>query len=158
MPIRLDSASRYFCEKSGWSLSNLELQKLLYLAQVEHAANNEGAPLVAEPFQAWDYGPVIPRLYRKLKMFGSSPVGDVFYSAKTIRKNSPSDKSLAATWGQFGSADPGELIEVSHWERGGWARRYQPGIRDIEIRQSDIVREAENRERFGKEWRRLVAA
>lgn len=156
MPVRLDSAARYLCEKSGWSLSNLKLQKLLYLAQVEHASQNNGERLIAEPFQAWDYGPVVPRLYQKLKMFGAGPVENVFYSAKSIRSESPSDRSLANTWDQFGDADPGKLIEVSHWERGGWAARYQPGIKD-EIRHADIVTEAENRERFADDWKRVVA-
>lgn len=158
MAIRLDSAARLICEESGWSISNLQLQKLLYLAQVDYAANNDGAPLIAEPFQAWDYGPVVPRLYRKLKIFGASSVDDVFYDARPIRRNSPSDTSIRRTWQQFGKSEPGELIEVSHWERGGWAQRYQPGIRDIEIRQDDIVREAQNRIRFADEWQRVIAA
>ncbi|WP_349368156.1 Panacea domain-containing protein [Salinarimonas sp.] len=157
MGVRLDSAAKYLCEKSGWSLSNLELQKLLYLAQVEHAFRNDGAPLVETAFQAWDYGPVVPALYRRLRMFGANPVRDVFRDARRIRAGSPSEISLRATWEQFGSVEPGELIEVSHWDKGAWAARYEPGVREIGITQRDIAAEARNRAVHADEWRRSAA-
>lgn len=158
MGVRLDSAAKYLCAQSGWTLSNLELQKLLYLAQVEHAARHAGEPLVEATFQAWDYGPVIPVLYRRLKMFGAGAVRDVFRDARKIREGSPSEASLRSTWEQFGSVDPGELIEVSHWEKGAWAARYEPGIREVRITQRDIAAEARNRAVFAEEWHRTVAA
>ena len=157
MGVHLDSAARRLCEHSGWSMTNLELQKLLYLAQVEHAGMNDGDELVRGPFEAWDYGPVIPNLYRRLKVFGASDVSDVFPRARHIRDESPSATSLDRTWDQFGGAAPGELVQVTHWERGGWAQRYEPGIRSIRIRQEDIIAEAENRRRFRNEWQGIVA-
>lgn len=158
MPIRVDSAARFLCKRSNWTLSNLSLQKLLYLAQVEHADRCDGAPLVEAGFQAWDYGPVIPSLYQRLRMFGGDSVEDVFYDAREIRENSNSERSLLNIWREFGSAAPGELIELTHWERGAWAQRYEPGVKGIGLSQDDIVTEAANRHRYRGEWRRLVAA
>jgi Uncharacterized phage-associated protein len=157
MPIRVDSAARYLCERSRWSLSNLELQKLLYLAQVEHAALNDGAQLIDTVFQAWDYGPVIPLLYRKLRIFGADAVDDVFYEARNIRPGSPSRQTLDKVWTDFGDVNPGELIEVSHWDRGAWARYYEPGVRGITIPHEAVIEEAENRRRYPDEWDEVAA-
>jgi uncharacterized phage-associated protein len=157
MPIRVDSASKYLCELSSWSLSNLELQKLLYLSQVQHAASNDGAELMDARFQAWDYGPVIPRLYRNLRIFGAESVDDVFYEARPIRPDTPSRMSLDTVWWDFGGVDPGELIEVTHWERGAWAKYYEPGVKGIAIPHQAIVAEARNRTIHAREWRNLAA-
>ncbi|MGN8398370.1 Panacea domain-containing protein [Helicobacter pylori] len=40
-------------------ITNLKLQKMLYIAQAE-----SDSKLIKEDFQAWDYGPVIPDVYR----------------------------------------------------------------------------------------------
>lgn len=157
MPIRVDSAARFLCERSGWALSNLELQKLLYLAQVQHAEDFEGMPLMAAGFQAWDYGPVIPALYHQLRMYGADAVGDVFYSARPLRNGSNSEATLDTVWAQFGGVAPGELIELTHWDHGAWADKYEPGVRGIAIGQVDIVREAKNRHRYADEWREITA-
>lgn len=157
MAIRLHTAARFLCERCDWSLSNLHLQKLIYLAQVEHAGRASGDKLVDAMFQAWDYGPVVPVLYRQLKMFGADPVEDVFYDALRLRDNSPSKVSLETVLDQFGSAEPGELIELTHWEHGAWAKKYEPGQRGIVISQNDICGEAANRNTFAQEWRSITA-
>lgn len=157
MPIRIDTAARHLCERSGWSLSNLPLQKLLYLAQVEYASPN-AEPLLDAGFQAWDYGPVAPALYGRLRMFGADEIDhDVFYDALRLRDGTRSKNALDITLDTFGGVSPGKLIELTHWDRGAWARRYEPGVRRIPISQRDIEREAENRIRYRDEWEEIVS-
>lgn len=157
MMIRTDSAAKYLCERSGWSLSNLPLQKLLYLAEVERAASAQDyAPLMDKGFQAWDYGPVIPSLYGRLKMFGADPVGDVFYDALNLKDGSPSKEILDRVLDQFGCVPPGELIELTHWRYGAWAKNYEPGIRNTPISYKHIAGEAANRIKFADEWRAIT--
>jgi uncharacterized phage-associated protein len=156
MPIRIDTAAKYLCEQAGWGLSNLPLQKLLFLAQVEFAQDNDGASLLDGSFQAWDYGPVIPELYRRLKVFGENPVSDVFYNARKLRDGSPSKVVLDRTWDEFGSASPGRLIELTHWNFGAWALNYEPGIRGIQIAQRHIFDEARNRQQFKQQWNSIT--
>lgn len=158
MAVRVDTAAKHFCEVSGWGISNLQLQKLLYLAQVEHVARTGTELLSGAQFQAWDYGPVIPTLYRRLKMFGSDCVSDVFYDARTLRTESESYRSLGVVWGEFGAAEPGELIELTHWELGAWAQKYEPGVKNTPITLEDIKFEARNRTKFADQWRALTAA
>ncbi|MBW4622042.1 MAG: DUF4065 domain-containing protein [Cyanosarcina radialis HA8281-LM2] len=47
--------------KTGNTVNNLKLQKLVYYSQAWHLAIH-GTPLFEEDFQAWIHGPVIPEL------------------------------------------------------------------------------------------------
>mgnify|MGYP006283548483 CR=1 FL=1 len=77
MTVSVLSAAKRLAARSGWTLSNLELQKILYLAHMVHLGRTDGAPLVHGLFEAWDYGPVHPDLYHRVKIFGSSPVKNI---------------------------------------------------------------------------------
>ena len=83
MSISVSAAAKRLCERSGWSLTNLKLQKLLYISHMFHLGKT-GEPLVNGHFEAWDYGPVSPFLYHKVKVFGSSPVENIFHSTPDI--------------------------------------------------------------------------
>lgn len=52
--------------KSGDSLSLMRLQKLMYYVQGWHLALT-GEPLFNEFIEAWEYGPIVARLYYELK-------------------------------------------------------------------------------------------
>jgi uncharacterized phage-associated protein len=155
--VRLDTASKYICEKSGWRLSNLPLQKILYLAQVEYAGKFEGNRLVDTAFEAWDYGPVSPDLYHKVKMFGSEPVRDVFYDALRLREGSQRKQVLDDVCDKYLSVRPGKLIKFTHWDWGAWAKKYEPGLKNTLIADRDIAEEYRNRTTFRREWQQIFA-
>ncbi|RWO77206.1 type II toxin-antitoxin system antitoxin SocA domain-containing protein [Mesorhizobium sp.] len=67
MTLHVLSAAKHLAKQSGWSLSNLELQKILYLAHMFYLGRT-GEPLVSGHFEAWDYGPVHPDLYHRVKV------------------------------------------------------------------------------------------
>jgi len=53
---------------------HLKLQKLVYLAHGYYLALTNGVPLVNEPFEAWDYGPVCRNLYIEFRDHGKAPI------------------------------------------------------------------------------------
>ena len=66
----------YFIERAnrtGSTISNLKLQKLVYYAQAWHLAIH-GTSLFEEDFQAWVHGPVVPALHQEYKAFGWQPI------------------------------------------------------------------------------------
>ena len=72
MGVTAMQAAKRACEASGWKLSNLQLQKILYLSQMVYAGKYNGARLIDDhDFDAWDYGPVLPAVYRRVSSFGS---------------------------------------------------------------------------------------
>ncbi len=62
-----------FAHNEGMQLSNLKLQKLLYLAHGYLLAQH-GRPLVKGGFEAWAYGPVSRTAYHAFKQFDDMPI------------------------------------------------------------------------------------
>ena len=143
MAISVTCAAKRMCERSGWSISNLALQKILYLAHMYHLGEHN-APLISGHFEAWDYGPVQPIIYHKLKIFGASPVRNIFRSVRDIEDGSEREM-LDAAVEQLANAALGKLVTLTHWEKGAWAKNYIPGVRSIEIPDEDIKQEYDDR-------------
>jgi uncharacterized phage-associated protein len=139
MAARLDSVCKYICERGQWRVTNLQLQKLLYMAQMLHMGRNHGERLVAADFEAWDYGPVTPSLYHKVKMFGNAPVEDVFFEARNFKQDDYRRKILDEVCDNLLHKRPGELVDITHWSEGAWAKHYVPGSRYISIPDDDIA-------------------
>jgi hypothetical protein len=76
-PISALTAARHMCERSDWSLTNLKLQKMLYLAQMIYMGQFQER-LINGAFEAWDYGPVLPAVYGEVKAFGGGAVRYLF--------------------------------------------------------------------------------
>lgn len=139
MAVSVHAAAKRMCERSGWSLSNLELQKLLYIAHMFYLGERD-EPLVSGRFEAWDYGPVNPSLYHRVKVFGSDPVGNVFHGVEDI-EGGPEADTLDSAVDQLGGARSGKLVAITHWENGAWAEHYVPGLRNVVIPNEDIRKE-----------------
>ncbi|MER9438361.1 type II toxin-antitoxin system antitoxin SocA domain-containing protein [Mesorhizobium sp. M0618] len=130
--------------KTIWDLldgkvSNLKLQKLLYLAHMFELAKGNG-PLAGREFEAWDYGPVEPDLYHKLKAYGGGAVPDIFYSEPYVEGTSELD-SIRQVVNQVGRASPARLVAITHWNGGAWSKNYVPDARRIRIPDEDIIEE-----------------
>jgi uncharacterized phage-associated protein len=147
MAARLQSVANYICEKSGWSISNLQLQKLMYLSQMIYLGRTNGGRLFDGDFQAWDYGPVEPSLYHKAKIFGSGHVGDVFTQARFFEEDDPRREVMDDVCDRFLKFSGGDLVEITHWDEGAWARNYVPGARNTPIPDEDILDEYRRRNR-----------
>jgi uncharacterized phage-associated protein len=141
MTVSVLSAARYVAHRSGWTLSNLELQKILYLAHMFYLGRTNGSPLVSGNFEAWDYGPVHPDLYHRAKMFGSKPVQDIFSSNEEPKPDTPEYAILEEAYVGLGSAGPGRLVNATHRKGGAWEAAYVPGQRHCIIPNDDILRE-----------------
>lgn len=141
MAARMESVAKYICEKADWKLSNLRLQKLMYLAQMIHMGRFNGRPLFEGSFEAWDYGPVEPQLYHKVKTFGAGAVQDVFRKALTFKEDDKRRKVMDDVIERFSSFTAGDLVEITHWDEGAWAKHYIPRARNVTIPDEDILDE-----------------
>ena len=143
-PVTSLSAAREMCARSGWSISNLELQKLLYLAQMVYMGEHGGQRLFNGRFEAWELGPVLPDVYRRARVYVADPVQDVFFGAPRVA-DPERLRTIHAAFDQLSSRSPSELVNITHWSGGAWAKRYQPGVRGIVIPDDDILAEARAR-------------
>ena len=132
-------AARTLGRASGWTLSNLAMQKTLYIAQMIHLAGN-GLPLFAEPFEAWDFGPAVHTLHRAAKRFGRSPVQDVF-NAPELEASSTEAIAIKEAWEMARLMSPGQLINYTHRPGGAWEQVYQEEALRVVIPNELIRRE-----------------
>jgi uncharacterized phage-associated protein len=94
-------------------VDNLKLQKLLYYSQAVHLVLHNKTPLFPEDIEAWDYGPVVPPVYREYKPFGFEIItGSDDPTSLTIDEIKAVDMALAA----FGDMTGPQLINQTHHE------------------------------------------
>lgn len=60
----------------GEGISNMKLQKLLYIANGLYLAK-KGTSLIEEPVKAWKYGPVIEKVYYEFKKYGNQDITSI---------------------------------------------------------------------------------
>ena len=140
MTLSALSAAKTLCELKGWTVSNLELQKILYLAHM-FFLGRENAPLIHEHFEAWDYGPVIPKLYHHAKGFGDRPVRNVFHWVSAAHPGTPEYEILREAAESTAHISPGRLVAITHADGGAWANTYRPGVRGLTIPNQAILDE-----------------
>lgn len=143
--ISVMSAAATACERRGWRLTNLELQKLLYLANMRYVGRHGGERLIRENFEAWKYGPVVARLYENVKKFGATPIANIF----TVERNLVLPEHQEIRWcvDEFRNKTPGQLVDMTHRPWGAWAAFYRPGVDHIEI-PDDAIRDEYNAQPF----------
>ena len=128
MPISSILAGKTLCELSNWTFTNLQTQKVLYFAHMYHLGNEKKDPLIDEDFQAWIYGPVEPKLYRRVKIFGKYPIKKyVFWGSGEIDKKFSQYKWLKTIYEATKEISSENLIASTHWEKGAWNKKFVRG-------------------------------
>lgn len=141
MAVSALSAAKELARLSNWSLTNLQLQKILYLAHMVYMYQNEGAPLIVEGFQAWDYGPVQPSVYHRAKIYGAAPVGSIFLDVSNIDGDSKEAAILKQAYSELSGLTGGQLVHATHKKGGAWDKNYEPGRRNHPIPNDQILEE-----------------
>ncbi|OAV70178.1 putative phage-associated protein [Bacteroidales bacterium Barb6XT] len=101
-------------KEMGDFISNLKLQKMLYYMQGFHLAFFD-KPLFKEDIVAWQYGPVVPNVYRAFSAFGTSPlsVPDHTEIIQLGKKEENMFRSVTEIYGQFSAV---RLMDMTHSE------------------------------------------
>lgn len=79
MSAKTLAAAQYILKQrndAGDAITPMQLIKLVYIAQ-GFMLGKHGRPLIDEPVEAWQYGPVVPSVYHAVKHFRSAPIIDV---------------------------------------------------------------------------------
>lgn len=138
MSVSVLTAGKRLGERAGWTLTNLQMQKMVYLAHMFYMGKYQ-EPLVSGEFQAWDLGPVHPILYRRLKKYGSDKVPALeFRDIISMLDDEPGCTYLDAAVRELSRKN---LVAMTHWSGGAWRKNYQPYVRNIAISNADIMEE-----------------
>ena len=123
--------------ENNLSVSNLQLQKVMYFAMREQKDNHELlSQMYDEPFYVWRYGPVIPKIYRKFKIYGAS---SIIEKGEKNSIYSIFDKSII----NLLNDDPFILVSKSH-EHNYWLLNRDKivnGTSDVKYELKDVLGE-----------------
>ncbi|MEO0035654.1 MAG: hypothetical protein RLZZ501_1677 [Pseudomonadota bacterium] len=141
MPRALDVANEIIRDAAerGITVTNLSLQKLAYFAHGWHLALT-GEPLIEEGFEAWRFGPVVPSLYHKFKLYSSNPIPPDHPLADTPPLDEAARAVIVKVIEVFGGRSGFELVGLSHDPAGPWHRVFHDPAIGATIPDRDIGR------------------
>lgn len=103
-------------------MTNLRLQKLLYLSQGYYFARY-GKPLFKEDMIAWQYGPVVLPVYERYSSFENNVIKD---SAPEPNALSPEESELVLdVLSKYGKYSTGRLVNMSHEPDSPWSQVFE---------------------------------
>ncbi len=96
----------------GDTISNLKLQKMLYYQQGFHLAYF-GTPLFDEEIVAWQYGPVVPSVYKEYKSFESNSIST---SKEPISLSKDEEELFDNVYEEYNQFSAVALMKMTHEE------------------------------------------
>lgn len=130
-------AARTLGSLSAWTLSNLPMQKTLYIAHMIHLAA-ASRPLFEDTFEAWEHGPAVHSLHRAVKHFGRTPIQDVFDQPVFVEGTSEA-RAIADAWEIARPMSAGQLVNFTHRPGGAWEQVFRADRMRIPM-PNDLIR------------------
>ncbi|MBQ9292077.1 MAG: DUF4065 domain-containing protein [Campylobacter sp.] len=115
--------------QTGYPVSNLQLQKILYFANMFYIKKNNKS-LIEEHFQAWQFGPVVENVYREYFSNGSNPIyptTDLLADANFkdgIEKQFKNPIEMKRLILNLAQMNAWELVRISHLNDGAWKKTF----------------------------------
>ena len=127
--------ANYFLNKENHDITNVKLNKLLYISFGWFAAYHK-LFLFEEKIEAWKFGPVIPSIYHQFKIYGKNRIDS---KAVTNYKDIPLEPDIRTSrfnerdmvidvleeiWILYGHKTASELIEITYSPESPWSQTY----------------------------------
>jgi uncharacterized phage-associated protein len=97
----------------------MQILKLVYIAHGWQLGLH-GRPLVNEPVEAWQYGPVIPSLYHDYKKYGSRPIESI-PETKPATFDDEEKNVIEQVWKGYGKRSGVSLSSLTHEPGTPWS-------------------------------------
>jgi len=111
--------------RSEKSLTNMQLQKLVYIAHGYSLAKLR-QPLFHNNIHAFEWGPVIPNLYKTLRHYGADEVKDyISTEASPISEDSAEMEIIREVWQDYGDFSGLELSDLTHRKGTPWSETWR---------------------------------
>lgn len=122
------------CTNDSQPISNLQLQKILYYVQREFL--QRGKLAFNDDFEAWQFGPVIPSVYRQYCGFGAIPIRMKY----NVSVNPDAQFIIDSIVEQKRRINPWTLVNDTHKEGKAWSLTYQNGLGNYHIIPKELIR------------------
>jgi len=120
-------------EQKGDSLTPMQLLKLTYIAHGWFYGIH-GRPLISDPVEAWQYGPVIPMLYEAIKSYRGAAITNKIrrHNAQQVLDADEQD-IVSQVYDAYGKFTGPQLSNMTHAGGTPWALTYVPGSFGLRI-------------------------
>ena len=111
--------------RSGKFLTNMQLQKLVYIAH-GYSLAKLSQPLFHNNIHAFEWGPVIPNLYKTLRQYGAGEVKDyILTNEPPIGEDSPEMEIIKEVWQDYGDFSGLQLSALTHRAGTPWSETWR---------------------------------
>lgn len=122
------------CTKDRYPISNLQLQKILYYIQREFL--QQGTVAFPESIEAWQFGRVVPEVYKQYCGFGALPIRmryvvDIRSSDENIINPIIEKKRILNPW---------DMVSDTHSSGKAWDLIYRGGLGDHQIIPQELIK------------------
>jgi uncharacterized phage-associated protein len=121
-------------ERNG--ITPMQLLKLVYIAH-GWMLGLYGRPLIEDEVQAWQYGPVIPKLYNAVRSYRSQPV-DNRINVRDEALDAKEESIVKQVYDIYGGMSGPALSRLTHAKNTPWDLTYVPDEFGIQI-SNDII-------------------
>lgn len=128
--------------KERRTLTHMQLQKLVYLAHGWGLAVN-GRDLIEDEIEAWDFGPVIRKLYDALSKHGKNPIPRAICWGEDgpFMSENPEPAKVAldadelavidTVWEDYKGFEAFQLSALTHAKGSPWEKTYKRGRNNV---------------------------
>lgn len=132
----ISNAILKIAHESDQQLTNMQLQKLVYFAHGWYLAwKNE--PLISDSVKAWNFGPVIPPLYNRLKKYGNDVVTEPISGEVQLDDEKVND-FLKKVYERYRSLNGAQMSYLTHKEGTPWAETWSKD--QFSVIPQDVIR------------------
>lgn len=122
------------CTKARYPISNLQLQKILYYIQREFL--RQGTNAFPEEIEAWQFGPVVPEVYKQYCGFGALPIR-MKYSVE-LKLNDANIINFIIE--KKRKLKPWDLVSDTHSSGKAWDLIFRDGLGDHQIIPKELIK------------------
>ena len=131
----------------GDPCDQMKVHKLVYFSYAWYLGNGLG-PLFEEDIEAWQYGPVVRSLYRRMHKYGMSPIEELIdefdWIEEEMKTPMPAKKHevfLKQIWDIYGQWSGIQLSNATHRANEPWAimKRRNGDLRDKPIIRNSLI-------------------
>lgn len=123
----------------GKPLTPMQVLKLVYIAH-GWMLGLYGRPLIRDDVQAWQYGPVIPKLYNAMRSYGGGVVTSEITAPANDDLDGQEEDIVRQVFELYGSKTGPALSRLTHADGTPWDLTYEPGSFGLVI-PTDTIRD-----------------
>lgn len=140
MPHDSRAVAKHFlglAKSKGKELTPMQLIKLVYIAHGWMLGLYENQ-LIRDDIEAWQYGPVIRKLYNSIRKYGARPVSELNYDGDSADLNKFEADVVRQVFEHYADYTGVQLSKMTHQAGTPWAKTWDSYGKNVVIPQDNI--------------------